>query len=152
MKSRGLRIPVFLLGMLALILFLGSVGLPRQAQAANVEVSIDISQQTMGVWVAGIPIHNWPVSTAKPGYRTPIGTFKPIRLEQVWYSTKYDYAPMPYSIFFHGGYAIHGTESIRSLGKPVSHGCIRLHPDNARKLFNLVLKNGRAATTIRIKP
>ena len=72
--------------------------------------------------------------------------FVPVRLERVWYSTIYDNAPMPFSIFFHRGYAIHGTNEIRNLGIPVSHGCVRLHPDNARKLFDLVLRYGKANT------
>ena len=45
---------------------------------------------------------------------------------------------MPHSVFFHGGYAIHGTEDIKHLGQIASHGCVRLHPKNAKKLFDLV--------------
>ena len=45
---------------------------------------------------------------------------------------------MPYSIFFDGGYAIHGSYEISHLGRPASHGCIRLHPKNAAILFALV--------------
>jgi hypothetical protein len=45
---------------------------------------------------------------------------------------------MPYSIFFDGGYAIHGSYEISHLGRPASHGCIRLHPENAAVLFELV--------------
>ena len=118
------------------------------ASASAVLVKIDLSAQTMRVNVDGRPHYSWPVSTARPGYRTPTGTFHPIRLERTWYSIRYDGAPMPHSIFFHGGYAIHGTTEIRNLGRPASHGCVRLHPDNARRLFDLVVRNGKAATTI----
>ena len=45
---------------------------------------------------------------------------------------------MPYSIFLSGGYAIHGSYEISHLGSPASHGCIRLHPENAAVLFALV--------------
>ena len=45
---------------------------------------------------------------------------------------------MPYSIFFDGGYAIHGSYEIKHLGRPASHGCVRLHPENAALLFALV--------------
>jgi lipoprotein-anchoring transpeptidase ErfK/SrfK len=55
---------------------------------------------------------------------------------------------MPYSVFFLGGYAIHGTNDLKRLGRPASHGCIRLHPRNAAQLFNLVRKVGRADTRI----
>jgi lipoprotein-anchoring transpeptidase ErfK/SrfK len=53
-------------------------------------------------------------------------------------------------VFFHGGYAIPGTTEVRRLGRPASHGCIRLHPDNAKVFYTLVLKNGRENTTITI--
>ena len=126
---------------------------PRPASAASsVSVSIDLSSQRMRVSVGGKQRYTWPVSTARPGYRTPTGSYHPIRLERTWYSTIYDNAPMPYSIFFRGGYAIHGTTEVRNLGRPVSHGCVRLAPGNARALFNLVLKYGRANTLITIRP
>jgi hypothetical protein len=69
-------------------------------------------------------------------------------MERVWYSTIYDNAPMPYSIFFHGGYAIHGSYEIRRLGGPASHGCVRLHPANAATLFALVQRHGTGSTRI----
>ncbi|HEY8596245.1 MAG TPA: L,D-transpeptidase [Devosiaceae bacterium] len=122
------------------------------AWAANVGVSIDLSEQRMRVSIDGAQRYAWPVSTARPGYRTPVGTFHPQRMYAEYYSLKYDMAPMPYAIFFYYGYAIHGTTEIASLGRPVSHGCVRLHPDNARILFDLVKRNGMASTTIRIRP
>jgi lipoprotein-anchoring transpeptidase ErfK/SrfK len=122
------------------------------AAPARLLVIIDKSQQAMQVSIDGWRWYVWRVSTARRGYRTPTGTFRPIRLERIWYSTKYDFAPMPNSIFFLGGYAIHGTTEVRNLGRPVSHGCVRLHPDNARRLFSLVKRYGRAATKIVIRP
>jgi lipoprotein-anchoring transpeptidase ErfK/SrfK len=136
----------------AILLTIGGllIATPTPAVAAKVNVKIDLSQQQMRVDVLGRSAYRWPVSTARPGYRTPTGTFRPIRLERTWYSTIYDNAPMPYSIFFYGGYAIHGTTEISRLGRPVSHGCVRLHPDNARALFNLVRRYGSANTRITI--
>jgi lipoprotein-anchoring transpeptidase ErfK/SrfK len=49
---------------------------------------------------------------------------------------------MPYSIFYSGHFAIHGTNQVKRLGRPASAGCIRLHPANAAKLFNLVKSEG----------
>lgn len=121
------------------------------AFARDLLVVIDISQQVMTVRVDGVTRHSWPVSTGRKGYPTPRGTFHPVRLERMWYSTKYDNAPMPHSIFFHYGYAIHGTTELRSLGRPASHGCVRLHPRNAEALYALVLQAGRANTTIRVR-
>ena len=96
----------------------------------------------MVVYVDGIPTYDWAVSTARSGYRTPVGSFRPTRMHKMWYSKKYDNAPMPNSIFFLGGYAVHGTPHIRALGRPASHGCVRLHPDNARTLYSLVKSSG----------
>lgn len=112
------------------------------AAAAKVEARIDLSAQRMYVKVNGVKRYTWPVSTGRAGYRTPTGSYRPQRLEKNWYSRKYDNAPMPYSVFFRGGYAIHGTTAVRSLGRPASHGCVRLHPSNAAKLYSLIRKNG----------
>lgn len=131
----------------AFILVAGSaIGAAR----ASIAVRIQLSRQTMSVAVDGADFATWPVSTARRGYRTPVGRYRPYWLEAAHYSSLYDDAPMPYSIFFHGGYAIHGTTEIRNLGRPVSHGCVRLSPDNARSLFELVQSQGRQNTTIEI--
>lgn len=114
---------------------------------AGVVVTVDKSEQMLTVSVDGVTRHRWPVSTARWGYRTPNGSYRPQRLERQWFSRKYDLSPMPYSIFFNGGYAIHGSYEIRRLGRPASHGCIRLHPKNAATLFALVRAN-RAETRI----
>jgi len=78
------------------------------------------------------------VSTGRWGYSTPNGSYRPQWLARKWFSRKYDWSPMPYSIFFNGGYAIHGSYEVSRLGRPASHGCIRLHPANAAVLFALV--------------
>ena len=108
---------------------------------AGVVVTVDKSAQRLTVEVDGALRYQWPVSTARWGYRTPNGSYRPERLERKWFSSKYDNSPMPYSIFFHGGYAIHGSYEIKHLGRPASHGCIRLLPANAAVLFALVREN-----------
>lgn len=115
-----------------------------------VDIVIDISSQSMSVKVNGWSYGNWKVSTARSGYYTPRGSWRPFALKKMHYSRKYDNSPMPHSIFFLGGYAIHGTGYVKSLGQPASHGCIRLHPRNAAKLFSLVQKHGMRATRITI--
>ena len=117
---------------------------------ASIAVRIQLSRQTMSVAVDGADFATWPVSTARRGYRTPVGRYRPYALAAMHYSSLYDDAPMPYSIFFRGGYAIHGTTEIRNLGRAVSHGCVRLSPDHARSLFELVQSQGRQNTTIEI--
>ena len=108
---------------------------------AGIVVTVDKSAQRLLVSVDGYPRYEWPVSTARMGYNTPNGTYRPERLARQWFSSKYDWSPMPYSIFFHGGYAIHGSYEISHLGSPASHGCIRMHPANAAVLFRLVQEN-----------
>jgi lipoprotein-anchoring transpeptidase ErfK/SrfK len=118
------------------------------ADAASVEAKISLSNQRMYVSVNGVRKYTWPVSTARSGYRTPTGSFHPQRLERSWYSRKYDNAPMPHSVFFYGGYAIHGTTAVKSLGRPASHGCVRLAPGNAATLYSLVSKYGMGNTRV----
>jgi lipoprotein-anchoring transpeptidase ErfK/SrfK len=115
---------------------------------AGVVAHIDISTQTMKVSVNGSPRYVWPVSTARAGYRTPTGHYRPIRLERIWHSRIYDNAPMPYAVFFRGGYAIHGTYHVGNLGRPASHGCVRLNTGNAATLFSLVSQYGSGNTAI----
>ena len=117
---------------LALVVAAVLSGVP--AQAATILAKVDISEQRMDVFIDGWPRYSWPVSTARSGYYTPTGSFTAQRLAAMRYSRKYDDSPMPHSIFFKGGYAIHGTEYIKRLDTPASHGCVRLHPDNAAEL------------------
>lgn len=120
--------------------------MPRPPPA--VRVHIDISSQSMSVNVNGWPYGYWRVSTARSGYHTPRGSFGVLRTAKVYYSRKYDNSPMPHSVFFYGGYAIHATAAIRSLGRPASHGCVRLHPNNAAALYALVQQYGPRRTRI----
>jgi lipoprotein-anchoring transpeptidase ErfK/SrfK len=114
-----------------------------------ISITVDISTQSMRVASeGGRTIYTFDVSTGRPGYGTPTGNFRPIRMHKMWYSAKYENAPMPYSIFFHGGYAIHGTTDLKHLGQVASHGCVRLDPANAEKLFNLVNQVGMNNTKV----
>ena len=115
-----------------------------------VQIVINISNQSMSVDVNGWPYGRWKVSTARDGYYTPRGTWRPFALRKVYFSRKYDNSPMPNSIFFYGGYAIHATYYTKQLGRPASHGCVRLHPSNAAKLYSLVQKHGLGATRVTI--
>ncbi|MEO1205768.1 MAG: L,D-transpeptidase [Pseudomonadota bacterium] len=121
------------------------------AEAQRLSVQISKSSQTMRVYIGGKLRHRWAVSTGRSGYRTPSGSYRPTRLEKMWHSRKYNMSPMPHSVFFRGGYAIHGTYETKWLGRPASHGCIRLAPGNARRLFTLVRRYGAGNTRIRIR-
>ena len=132
--------------LVAAAIVLASSGLSRAS--ASVLVYIDKSSQQMEVVVDGVRRYRWPVSTGRGGYGTPSGVYRPQMLARSWFSRRYYNSPMPYSIFFHRGYAIHGTYELSRLGGPASHGCVRLHPSNAAILFSLVREEGLGSTRI----
>src|SRR5581483_86804 len=115
---------------------------------AAVVVQIDRSVQQMSVAVDGVARYRWRVSTARRGYITPPGTYHPEFMARRWFSRRYYNSPMPHSIFFYKGYAIHGTFEISRLGGPASHGCVRLDPANAAVLYSIVEREGMRQTTI----
>ncbi len=123
------------------------LSLGERANAAVV-VRIDRATQTMAVNVDGYTRYMWRVSTGRPGLGTPAGVFRPHSMARQWYSRKYYNSPMPHAIFFSGGLAIHGSYEIAHLGRPASHGCVRLYPANAAVLFSLVQREGMRNTTI----
>lgn len=129
------------------LIFLGMASSGASA-AQRLTAKIDLSEQKLYLYVDGRLRNTWPVSTARKGYHTPTGSWRPTRLERDWHSRKYNWSPMPYSVFFLGGYAIHGTTAVKSLGRPASHGCVRLHTNNAAQLFRLVQRYGRNETRI----
>jgi hypothetical protein len=115
---------------------------------AKLEVVVDKSTQQMWVMIDGQVHHVWRVSTGRYRHGTPNGIYRPERLARVWHSRAYYQSPMPHSIFFHNGYAIHGSYAISQLGGPASHGCVRLHPQHAAVLFGLVQQEGADNTSI----
>lgn len=117
--------------------------------AAGVLIAVDKSAQRMSVTVDGVRKYVWPVSTGGRGYVTPSGTYTPFRLEEDHRSDEWDDAPMPHSIFFtYQGHAIHGSQHTARLGRPVSHGCVRLAPENAAVLYQLVVRRGLGNTRV----
>ncbi len=121
-------------------------GLLAGAPAIAATVSVDLTTQQLVVESTSGQRYVWPISSAREGYVTPTGTFAPERLAKVYYSKKYDNAPMPNAVFFYYGYAIHGTNEVRNLGRPASHGCVRLAPANAAKLFAMIQAEGGSIT------
>ena len=122
--------------------------LPAERAKADVLVRVDRASQTMQVSADGAYLYTWRVSTGRPGYGTPAGVFHPQWMAARWFSRVYYNAPMPHAIFFHGGFAIHGSYDIARLGGPASHGCIRLHPNDAAVLYSLIQSEGMRSATI----
>jgi len=135
-------------GAASLVVALSILSVPRAANA-DVVVQVDKSSQRMSVIVNGQHRYTWPVSTGI--YGTPSGTFRPQSLSRNHRSSLFNNAPMPYSIFYDGNFAIHGTNHVSQLGGPASRGCVRLHPSNAATLFSLVQREGLGSTRISIQ-
>src|SRR3984885_8071511 len=133
---------------LAAALFAAAFAFPGSARA-DIVISIDKSTQQMAVAVDGAQRYLWPVSTGRPGYDTPNGRFKLNRMDADHYSQEWDNAPMPHTMFFDlQGHAIHGFSDVKHLGLAVSHGCVRLAPENAAMLFDLVKAEGMGETKV----
>jgi lipoprotein-anchoring transpeptidase ErfK/SrfK len=122
------------------------------AAAAKVVITISKPAQKMTVMVDGEKKYTWLISTGAPGYSTPSGKYRPFRMERDHFSKEWDDAPMPHSIFFTPqGHAIHGSPYTKRLGTRASHGCVRLAPGNAAKLYALVQKAGMSNTTVVVR-
>jgi hypothetical protein len=136
----GMRFGRFVFTALAVFFF-------TTAARAELVISIDKSTQQMTVTQDGAELYVWPVSSGAPGYDTPSGEYKPFRMEKDHFSREWDDAPMPNSIFFTvQGHAIHGSNHVKAIGTPASHGCVRLEPKNASILWDLV-KHEKMANT-----
>jgi lipoprotein-anchoring transpeptidase ErfK/SrfK len=109
---------------------------------------VNIKKQHVKIYKGGKHIHTWKISSGKKGFKTPKGKYQPIFIKKMHYSKQYNGAPMPYAVFFHKGYAMHGTSSVKRLGRRASHGCVRLRTSNAKKFFRLVQKSGSYNTDI----
>ncbi|MGV2099517.1 MULTISPECIES: L,D-transpeptidase [unclassified Rhizobium] len=121
---------------------------PATASAANLVAKVSLGSQTMTVTENGFVKYRWKVSTARRGYVTPTGSWSAKWLSLNHRSRKYDNAPMPYAVFFNGGYAVHATFDLKRLGRPASHGCVRLHPDNAAQFFSMAKQAGLSNTRV----
>jgi lipoprotein-anchoring transpeptidase ErfK/SrfK len=111
-------------------------------------IDIDLTRQHMTLTERGLVVGSWPISSGREGFRSPTGTFRPLWMSKMWFSKKYDNAPMPNAVFFSGGVAMHATQAVGMLGRPASHGCIRQSPANSATTFKLVQKHGNAHTKI----
>ena len=117
-------------------------------RADQIVIRVDVSDQQMIVLRGGRRLYTWPVSTAGEGHVTPRGTWQPQWFSRDHRSSLYEDAPMPFAIFYDGDYAIHATEAVSALGRPASHGCVRLSPGHAETLYELVYALGRRETYI----
>lgn len=118
------------------------------------------STQTLYLYIEGELKDSFKVSTGIRKYETPHLNLKPAGpVIKKYTSRKYPggnyqgLGNMPYAVFLRGGYAIHGTTpgNFAKLGTKASHGCIRLHPDNAKIFYGLVKRIGLNNTWVTIR-
>lgn len=121
---------------------------PLEPPAPTLFADIDLTNQRMTVSDASGVLGSWKISSARGGYVTPTGTYTANWTSRMHYSRQYHFSPMPYSVFFNEGVAVHGTNAIGNLGRPASHGCVRAHPRDAKKFYDLVNAHGPKLTRI----
>ena len=115
---------------------------------ADVLAHIRLSEQRLDLYVDGDKKDTWKISAGRRKGWTHTGTFRPYFLSRYHRSRLFRGAPMPYAVFYDRDWAIHGTTAIKRLGRPASHGCVRLHPKNAAVFFNLVQRQGKKNTVV----
>lgn len=123
---------------------------PLERPEPTLFADIDLAKQRMTVSDKNGVVGSWKISSARGGYETPVGTYTVNWTSKMHYSRQYHWSPMPYSVFFNRGVAVHGTNAISRLGHPASHGCVRAHPKDAKKFYNLVHKHGLKLTKITV--
>jgi lipoprotein-anchoring transpeptidase ErfK/SrfK len=121
---------------------------PPAPPPVTLVLKADLSAQRLTVIQRGKVLHSWAISSGRAGFATATGNFRPQWASKMWYSRQYELAPMPHAVFFNRGTAFHGTGAVSLLGRPASHGCVRLHPSNAKALYSLVHRHGYASTKI----
>lgn len=121
-------------------------------------MTADLSTRRLSVVRGGEVIREYDIAVGKPQYPTPRGTFsvhkiiwnpKWIPPDSRWARGKKAAAPGSpnnpmklVKIFFQEpDYYIHGTDDLDSLGEADSHGCLRMHPDDAGELALLLMDN-----------
>ena len=124
---------------------------PPPKPAITLQAKVDLGRQLLTVSEHGKVVGSWKISSGVSAeFATPRGVFRPEWMAKMWFSKKYDDAPMPNAVFFKGGAAIHATQAVGRLGTPASHGCVRLAPGNAETLYRLVQRHGPAHTQIHV--
>jgi lipoprotein-anchoring transpeptidase ErfK/SrfK len=101
-------------------------------------IDVDLSEQVLTAYEDWTPVRVITVSTGLPGTPTPVGQFR------IWVKFRADdmegpgyYLPdVPYAMYFHLGYGLHGTYWHNNFGQPMSHGCVNLPTTDAEWLFN----------------
>jgi lipoprotein-anchoring transpeptidase ErfK/SrfK len=115
---------------------------PPAAEAWEVDearwIGVDLSEQTVTAYEHGAAVRTTLVSTGLPQTPTPTGRFR------IWIKLRHDdmagadyyIEDVPYVMYFHAGYGLHGVTWHGNFGHPMSHGCVNLPTHEAEWLFN----------------
>jgi lipoprotein-anchoring transpeptidase ErfK/SrfK len=104
-------------------------------------IDINLSTQTLTAMEGQTPIYRVLVSTGTWAYPTVEGTYEIyVKYEHADMTGGsgadfYDLADVPYVMYFHGSYGLHGTYWHNNFGVPMSHGCVNLRTPDAQWLF-----------------
>jgi lipoprotein-anchoring transpeptidase ErfK/SrfK len=101
-------------------------------------IDVDLTNQRLTAYEGQTIVRTTLVSTGLPRTPTPVGLFR------IWIKLRYDdmsgpdyyLANVPYTMYFHRGYGLHGTYWHSNFGHPMSHGCVNLPTSEAEWLFN----------------
>lgn len=130
----------------------------KEEQSGQKTVIVSIASQRLYAWENNRLRWTMICSTAPRSLSVPsgveltgihnhIGQFTILAKEKNKFSRAYN-TPMPYALKFYGGHYIHATTEISRLGIPVSHGCVRLHPKDASKLFGWATEGDSVIVTL----
>lgn len=111
----------------------------RSLQRSNQRwIEVDLSRQRLTAWEGNKPVYAVVISTGKSSTPTPTGVFAIESRQRVarMQGEDYNVPDVPYTMYYSGSYAIHGTYWHKRFGTPVSHGCINVAVDHARWLYN----------------
>ncbi|MEW5957882.1 MAG: L,D-transpeptidase [Chloroflexota bacterium] len=101
-------------------------------------IEVNLTAQQVIAWEGDQPVFSFMASTGLPNTPTVVGEFHIYwKLASTLMAGPGYYLPeVPYTMYFYGSYALHGTYWHNNFGQPMSHGCVNLATGNAQKLFD----------------
>lgn len=115
----------------------GARAVPRACRAAGWHACYDRSWHQVNLYRDGTLLNSWLVRGGAATTPTHTGTFRVYYRDIDHVSTTFDNAPMPYSQFFSGGQALHGSRLMMNPYVGHSHGCVNFWTEDAQQLWSL---------------
>jgi lipoprotein-anchoring transpeptidase ErfK/SrfK len=116
----------------------GAENAPVDPQSEERWIDVDVSEQRVTAYEGDAAVHTTLASTGLPATPTPEGQFR------IWIKLRYDdmagadyyIEDVPFVMYFHEGYGLHGVTWHGNFGHPMSHGCVNLPTPEAEWFFN----------------